>query len=561
MPTATDHLPKRPTRDGHIPRTSPALLTELPGSRPLDSLVAAAKRISGRKMKRTAPEKWQDESWDMYDEVGELRFVANTLAGAASRARIFAAKLPLGSDDPQPVDELGVEELGDAARAAAAAVRSIGGGTLGRAELVRRLIVQLFVPGDGFLVGLPPGVLDDRAPTESAPAPGAPDEGRAVRLDELTWHALSVNEVQVRGSKVSLNIGDQQPRELPQDDVMLVRVWRPHPRKWWAADSPVRANLPVLRELVGLTKHVGANIDSRLAGAGLLILGQSVEVLGAPAQAETPAEGDEQTDPFVSALIETMSTALEDRDSAASIVPLTIKVPDEAVEKVRHLSFSTPFDEHAKELRDEAIRRLALGLDAPPEVLLGLGGTNHWSAWQIEESTVKTHIEPLLSLVCDALTTEYLWPVLEEARVEGARDYVVWFETSELTLRPNRHGEAMALYNAGELSAAALRRESGFDESDAPDVPDVDQAVQTALAMVEQAPSLVAQPGLTELVRQIREVLGEGGDDEGGGVPAMGEQPEPADSGVELPDTQGAPPDLEASASPLTVPTNGARRG
>ena len=37
-------------------------------------------------------------------------------------------------------------------------------------------------------------------------------------------------------------------------------------------DSPVRAALPILRELVGLTQHVSAQIDSRLAGAGMLVM-------------------------------------------------------------------------------------------------------------------------------------------------------------------------------------------------------------------------------------------------------------------------------------------------
>lgn len=550
------------THRDHIPRPPQQVLD---GQQPLESLVAAARRISGRKMKRAQPERWQDEAWAMYDEVGELRFVANTLAAAASRARIFAARLPAGSEDPSPIEEDDDEE---GALAASASVHAIGGGVLGRAELIRRLVVQLFVPGDGWLIGLPPGVLDTGSPSDTAPGitPLGEDRG-PVRLDELSWHALSVDEVAVRAGKVALNIGDQQPREIPEDDVMLIRVWRPHPRKWWTADSPVRSNLPVLRELVGLTKHVGANIDSRLAGAGLLVLPNSVEVVGNAATTETA--GEEPSHPFVDALIEAMTTPLADRDSASAVVPLTIKVPDEVAAQIGQdnlIRFSTPFDEAAKELRDEAIRRLALGLDAPPEVLLGLGSTNHWSAWQIEEATVKTHIEPLLALVADALTTDYLWPVLAEAGVEDARDYIVWFDTHDLTLRPNRTQEAGDLYDRGELAGHALRRESGFDESDAPVTPDVDQAVQTALSMVEQAPSLVAQPGLSELVRQIREVMGTGNGeaDADAPPPVAGEEPaEPSEPGTDLPDTQGEPPpDLAAAGAALTIPTtNGGRRG
>ena len=539
----TDHLPRRQAED-------------LPASRPLASLVAAARKLSGTRMKRAAPAGWQDEAWDLYDEVGELRFVTNSLANSISRARVFAAHAPEGDDEVTPIHPDG-EDVDADALLADATVRAIGGGAIGRSELLRRLAVQLFVPGDGYLVGLPAGLLDDeiREPDGTLPVEGSAE----ISLADLEWHTLSVNEVTFRGTTLVLSLGDDRKREVDADDAMVVRVWRPHPRRWWAADSPVRANLPVLRELVGLTKHVGAGIDSRLAGAGLLVLGNSVEVVSA--STDDPSgdlDGDEVSN-FVDALIETMTTPIRDRDSAAAVVPLTIKVPDDVVDKIQHLTFSTPFDDRAKDLRDEAIRRLALGLDAPPETLLGMGGTNHWSAWQIEESTVKVHIEPVLALLCDALTTEYLWPVLAEAGVQDPRRFVVWFDTTDLTLRPNRAVDAQALYDRGQLSGRALRRESGFGEDDAPDMPDVDQAVQTALAMVEQAPSLVQAPGLAELVRQIREVMGTSEPDNGPmeiPLPDVAADAIAEGGGEATPDTQGDMPDLAAS---IGVP--GGRRG
>lgn len=535
---ATDHLPRR-----HV-EPSP--------TRPLNSLVAAARKISGTKMKRSAPERWQDEGWDLYDEVGELRFVANSLANSISRARIYAARLPMGDDEPFPVDTEDEEVTTDEILAAQT-VKAIGGGALGRSELLRRLAVQMFVPGDGYVVGLPGGILDGSEPRPDADPSGAlPVQGEddTITLADLDWHALSVNEVTFRGDSLVLKIGDED-REVDQDDAIVVRVWRPHPRRWWAADSPVRANLPVLRELVGLTKHVGASIDSRLAGAGLLVLGNSVEVVSASTDdGDGDADGDEVSN-FVDALIETMTTPIRDRDSAAAVVPLTIKVPDEVVDKIQHITFSTPFDEKAKELRDEAIRRLALGLDAPPETLLGMGGTNHWSAWQIEESTVKVHIEPVLALICDALTTEYLWPVLQEAGVANYRDFVVWFDTAELTLRPNRSGEAQALYDRGELSGEALRRESGFNQDDAPKQPD--RAVEIALTMIAAKPDLIVTPGLPTIIETIRAAITEGQNVEEGVAieidlpPAAAEAIEGGDPDA-TPDTQGDAPDLEITA-------------
>lgn len=72
--------------------------------RPLESLLAAATRVTSQKLANRAghsglskPEGWQDDAWDMYDLVGEQRFLANTLANRLAQARFFVGELP---DDP-----------------------------------------------------------------------------------------------------------------------------------------------------------------------------------------------------------------------------------------------------------------------------------------------------------------------------------------------------------------------------------------------------------------------------------------------------------------------------
>lgn len=528
------------------------LPTPEPPVRPLRSLRAAAHRITGQKITRTSAQAWQDEAWNLYDEVGELRFSANALASALSRARLYAAILGPEDEEPRAV-ETEVNPLPDYV------LGKFGGGALERAELIRRLAVQLFVPGDCYIVGLPPDDATPSAPSGPVTVEGVPPEGRTsggdLDLSELDWYALSISEFKVRAGSVELLLGTGEPVIYHEEDVVAIRVWRPHPRRFWEADSPVRANLPILRELVGLTRHVGASIDSRLAGAGLLLVSDSITV--SAAQSAQPDDGgDGREDDFVDALIESMLTPIRDRDNAAAVVPLVATVPDDALDKVKHITFSTPFDGTALQLREEAIRRLALGLDMPPEVLLGMGGTNHWSAWQIEESTVKTHLEPVLALICDAITTEFLRPALEAVGIEEPEKYVVWFDTSPLTLRPNRSGEAQALHAAGAITSKALRRESGFDESDAPEQPD--RAVEIALKMVQEQPgAMLENPALLPtLIATLRQALDEGVSIEEGGTPGTieiglptpsGEEPE--GSGTDLPDTQGDAPDNEVAAS------------
>ncbi|HEY4457927.1 MAG TPA: hypothetical protein VGN81_26665, partial [Pseudonocardiaceae bacterium] len=152
----------------------------------------------------------------------------------------------------------------------------------------------------------------------------------------------------------------------------------------------------------------------------------------------------------------------------SAMVPIVLTVPDELIGKVGELiHFWTDLDQHAIELRDEAIRRFALGMDLPPEIVLGMArsgaSANHWTSWQIEESSIKVHAEPLLELITNAITLGYLTPAT------GDPNDVVTYDTTALKLRPDRSKEALELYDRGTIDAEALRRENGFDETDVPD--------------------------------------------------------------------------------------------
>ena len=50
-----------------------------------------------------------------------------------------------------------------------------------------------------------------------------------------------------------------------------------------------------------------------------------------------------------------------------------------------------------------------------------MADTNHWSAWQFDEATIKYHVESKLELFCAALTTQMLWPALDGRRRRSAR--------------------------------------------------------------------------------------------------------------------------------------------
>ena len=199
---------------------------------------------------------------------------------------------------------------------------------------------------------------------------------------------------------------------------------------------------------------------------------------------------------------------------------------------------------------------LALGQDAPPELLLGSGGMNHWGAWLVREDVVTTHLEPPLSLICDALTTQYLPPLMRELGYpeDDLEKYVIWYDVDHLIARPNRTQDAKDLYALNEIGGRALREAVGFEEGDAPEEKEVlDPAIEMAFQLVSNTPSLAQTPGLTVLVEQIRAML-KGSPEDAPTVSPIVETIETV--GGSPGSTEGGPPNTENDPPPLGTPGN-----
>lgn len=479
-----------------------------PPRAPMQSLVASAKRITSATVKnttfrRTNAEDWQQDAWEMYDLVGEMRFLTTTLANRMGQARFYVGLT--NPDDPlgQPVP---LADSGPQYQPLIDAFNGIGGGPAGFASIVKRLGVNLQVPGDSWVVGIPKWLLPDATEEDLLLALDSLDPSQNYArpsLEDMEWKHLSISEVRWEGrERVVLELSEYEDEwvKATPDELYMIRVWDPHPRRHWQADSPTRSSLPVLRELVGLTMHISAQIDSRLAGAGLFLVPASA-VRALKIALGLPEDGPE--DPFTDALMEAMLTPISDRSNASAIVPLVSVVPDEAAALFRLIDFSSNLDAQAVAMRTEAIRRFALGQDAPPELLLGTAGMNHWGAWLVREDVVNTHIEPPLALVCDAFTGQFLRPLALEldfpADIIGR--LVVWYNVDHMIMRPNRAGDAQNLYNQGVLADDTLRDANGFDEADAPTV------YEQVLRMVTNDPSLMVSPGVPVLIQQLEALI------------------------------------------------------
>jgi hypothetical protein len=373
---------------------------------------------------------WQRTAWGFYETVGELHYAINYLAQAGSRARLYVGTPdPDGAADPTPTQDAQSEAL----------LGELGDSEAGHAQLLSLMFIHLSVAGETFLIG-----YDDPA------------------TSERVWTAAANEALEEGGGKIRLRVGPAMYVPLPEDSTTIIRIHIQDARFPWMPDSNVRAVLTDLARLQALSSHILATCDSRLSGAGLLLIAESISTPPA-----NPEDEENNADPVVDGLISAMSTALNDQGTAASVVPFTLRAPDEVVKDgIKHLTFSTPFDKEVPTLVDMTLRKIAIGLNMPAETLLGTP-QNHWSAWQKSEEFVNLNVEPLLQIICQALTAKYMKP--SAAVLSGSKsDTVIWYDTTELVARPNKGPESITLYGLGLVGAACTRRENGFSDDDAP---------------------------------------------------------------------------------------------
>jgi hypothetical protein len=407
---------------------------------PTSAMVASATRYPGAAARIYQPRQdWQSECYRHYSICGEARFSAKFFGHSVSRAVLHAAEVVKG-----------VSHQLDAGPASDA-LDALFNGRDGQTQMLDALGTHLTIAGEAYLVG------------------------RAV--DDIdTWEIISCLEMQVAGIAWQINYGNGLPIiQLTENDV-VIRIWLPSPARRIEADSPFRALLPILSEIEWLTRHVFAQITSRLAGSGILIMPQGMTFPPPPEQVATDgSSGGPQpandADAFMRTLADAMMSPIDDPSSPSAIVPIVITAPDDTIDKPRLMKFWSDLDSNAQGLRTEAIRRFALGMDLPPEQVLGMSGTtrtdsggtiSHWGAWQVEESTIKLHIEPMLDVIVNALTVGYLRPAIDDDTA------LVGYDATALRLRPDRSKEAFELYDRGLISATALLRENGFDADDTP---------------------------------------------------------------------------------------------
>jgi hypothetical protein len=422
-------------------------------------VASSAKVAAGRRIARTPNAEWQQEAWRLFDSMGELRFAASWIANSASRVNLALGRVGQGGSDPVPIRETPEMPLTDLEADALQIVSELGGGPALLPEMMQHLATLIAVSGLGWIL------IEEDIYTPTG----------------WKWTARSNDEVRDSGNGWEVQAGLEDGEEwdtvgwrpVAKNHVML-KVWKRHPRHADIPDSPVRAVIPVLKQLEGIDSHVNATSNSRLAGAGILFSPSEVEYQAPDVEGDANDPDEDisyaNVDGLLDDLIENARLAAADPNDPAAVIPLPIEVPAEFISTFRHMTFWTEYSEQVIELSDRAVKRFALGMDMPPESVTGMTDASHWAAWRVAEEGVTIHIAPLVRVITTALTINWLHVNLLALGHDAAEviKLVVFGDTTSLLVRPDKSADAISGYQELEVSGDAMRRESGLSPDDKP---------------------------------------------------------------------------------------------
>jgi hypothetical protein len=316
----------------------------------------------------------------------------------------------------------------------------------------------------------------------------------------IVWEFLSTEELRLQPGRPVERRRDGASIETIPAESYLARCWRASARFSELADSEVRRVRSIAEEVLTLTQMTEAIAKSKIA-AGMLFIPETMSVVGSDESDD--ADGGENADgldPATRVVMKHMVTPTQNRKSAASLVPLVVVGPAEEGQHIRLIDLARSLDTYGQELRQEALTRLAQGLDSPPELLAGTSGMNHWGSWQIDSQFIVKHVAPLGDLLAQFLTIAYLRPMLmlfEGLSPDDANQFRYEFDLSPVAARDDAAASAQALHPMEVLSDDTLLKANGFDESDKPDAQEL--FIRRALRLINSNP-LALGPALINLI-------------------------------------------------------------
>lgn len=288
---------------------------------------------------------------------------------------------------------------------------------------------------------------------------------------DVEWEVHSPEEIKAEPNKNVQVYGKNNKWEDVGQNDRFYRNWKPDPSRKYHAWSPHKGLRDVLEAMYLHQLADTAVATSRLAGAGILFWPTDLPSL--PLRDGRPEEGSREQ--LQEQLMLAMKQAINDRNSSDAIVPLIVFGDPTLGEnfKPEHILLERPDNAKAWSERMETYsKRYARGVELPIESTMGMGPANHWTAWVIKEDKWRFYVEPIVNLVAEGLLKNYVKPILRQLKVdpEKIRNVKVVADGSALIEKPDKSDSAIKLaVIGGIINDEAIRRETGFTETDAGD--------------------------------------------------------------------------------------------
>jgi hypothetical protein len=464
---------------------------------------------------------WQRRAWQGYESTGEVYFAFNLIGNLVSRIRFYPAADVAANAAPAYVQDASDLTPGLAEAAEAALRRISRHGSM--STLARDMAVNFNVVGECYLVQTPQSVtsvdgvltpapeswdirsIDEVVIPSATPPSSSSTSTRSSPASDSYRVGIRTTPGAVNSSNFSNSSSPSAPSSagsslapgattyLPKD-AFVARMWRRSPRFSSQAESSMRGVLDLIDELTILNQTFRATARSRLNN-GILFVPDGISASAPPplptpypTTPTTPTPPPDTTTPqppvpdleaaslpapedtFEETLIEAMLTPLSDPSGASSVVPILVRGPGELGALIKTIQIERIFDPALTARAAHVMDRILIGLDLPKEVVAGISDLKYANSIVVEDTLFRAHIEPLILLICDAITEVYLRPALQAVgfTLQQAQRVRVWYDPSAVVARPNRAQDAINAYDRFSLSSRSLREASGFNEDDAP---------------------------------------------------------------------------------------------
>lgn len=409
----------------------------------------------------TRKNSWQAQAWDYYDYIGEIKFSANLIANYVSKINIFPAYIT--SQDSVPSAVRHHEDVEEYLPLIDHIFSLLNTGIGGVSGYLRTAALCQFIAGEHYLVC----------------EPGNPVTGRPER-----YSVRSTDEIYV-DSMTSTSSGRPQVFIKPEPDsakdeyvplpdgTYIARMWRSHPRFSSQADSALRGILDDADDLLTYSRE-GRILSRSRSSASLLFIPDSLDDSAFPDDPTQDPEAQDGSDDAHDSLAEYISQALNEAafqdEHVNHYAPIILRGPSEAGDGIRFIDLSRPMDNLHSKMVDDKLDRILNALDIPKDLAKGLSDLKYNSGALIEDSLYNSHVEPLILLLVDQLTSSFLRPALRANDVpeEIIEKIVVWYNPSAIMAKPTKSQAANFGYENHIISGAAWRDANGFTATDQP---------------------------------------------------------------------------------------------